>query len=59
MVGAAQPLQASEMAPTAAQVQACTEQQTAYASLMAKWTALKAKVNGPAPAPAGAPAVKK
>jgi hypothetical protein len=52
MVAAVQGMQGSEMPPTAAQLQACGEQETAYTNLMAKWTALKVKVNGPA-APAG------
>jgi hypothetical protein len=52
MVAAVQGMQGSEMPPTAAQLQACSEQETAYTNLMAKWAALKAKVNGPA-APAG------
>jgi hypothetical protein len=52
MVAAVTPMQSSEMAPTAAQLQACTRQETAYNALMAKWAALKAKVNGAA-APAG------
>ncbi len=47
-VGAVQAMQASEMPPTAAQLEACTQQQADYATLMAKWTALKAKINGPA-----------
>ena len=61
MVAAAQGMQAAEMPPTAAQLQACTEEQAAYSALMAKWTALKSKINGPAAAPAtaGAAAVKK
>jgi hypothetical protein len=46
------PMQRSELPPTAAQLQACTRQQAAYTALMAKWAALKAKVNGPA-VPAG------
>ena len=46
MVGAAMGMQGSEMPPTAAQIQACRQQQAAYAALMAKWAALKAKVNG-------------
>jgi photosystem II stability/assembly factor-like uncharacterized protein len=53
MVSAAQGMQGSEMPPTAAQIQACAEQQAAYTALMAKWTALKTRVNGPA-APAAA-----
>jgi len=47
-VAAAQAMQGSEMPPTAAQLHACSEQQAAYAALMAKWTALKVKVNGTA-----------
>ena len=59
MVAAVQGMQGSEMPPTAAQLQAVTQQQTAYAALMAKWTALKAKVNGPpAPPAAGRGAAK-
>jgi len=50
MVGAAMGMQGSEMAPTAAQIQACGQQQAAYAAVMAKWAALKAKVNGGAAA---------
>jgi len=52
MVAAVQPMQSSEMPPTTAQLQACTQQDAAYTTLMAKWAALKAKVNG-------APAAKK
>ena len=48
MIAALMPLQASEMPPTAVQLQACSEQETAYTELMAKWTALKAKVAGSA-----------
>jgi hypothetical protein len=36
-------MQASEMPPTAAELQACSRQQAAYAALMTKWAALKAK----------------
>ncbi|HTS64481.1 MAG TPA: hypothetical protein VMH28_20800, partial [Candidatus Acidoferrales bacterium] len=43
MVGAVMPMQASEMPPTAAQLQACAEQEAAYTALMARWTALKPK----------------
>jgi photosystem II stability/assembly factor-like uncharacterized protein len=46
MVAAAQGMQASEMPPTAAELQACSQQQAAYTALMAKWTALKARANG-------------
>jgi hypothetical protein len=45
-------MQASEMPPTAAQLQACSQQAGAYTGLMAKWAALKAKVSPP---PAGVP----
>ena len=44
MVGAVMGMQGSEMPPTAAQLQVCTQQDTAYTALMAKWAALKAKV---------------
>ena len=53
MVAAVQGMQGSEMPPTAAQLQACSEQKAAYTALMAKWSALKAKVNGPAAPAAG------
>jgi photosystem II stability/assembly factor-like uncharacterized protein len=43
LIAAAMGMQASEMPPTAAQLQACSRQQAAYAALMAKWAALKAK----------------
>jgi hypothetical protein len=52
MVAAVQGMQASEMPPTAAQIQACSQQEAAYTALMAKWAALKAKINGPG-VPAG------
>jgi hypothetical protein len=48
MVAAVQPMQASEMPPTADQLKGCSDQEAAYASVMAKWAALKAKVNPPA-----------
>ena len=51
MVGAVMAMQASEMRPTATELQACSQQDAHYASLMAKWSAVKAKANG-APAPA-------
>jgi hypothetical protein len=53
LVGAVQPMQSSEMPATAAQLQACDQQEAAYNTLIAKWAALKAKVNG-GPAPAAA-----
>jgi hypothetical protein len=40
------------MAPTAAQLQAVSEEEAAYTSVMAKWSALKTKTSG-------APAAKK
>jgi photosystem II stability/assembly factor-like uncharacterized protein len=43
LVTAAMGMQASEMPPTAAELQACGRQQAAYAALMAKWAGLKAK----------------
>jgi hypothetical protein len=42
MVGAVQGMQAAEMPPTAAELQACSKQEAAYTALMAKWTAIKA-----------------
>jgi photosystem II stability/assembly factor-like uncharacterized protein len=53
MVAAVQSMQGAEMAPTAAQLQACSRQQAAYTALMARWVLLKGRVNGPASAPAG------
>ena len=47
MVAAVQGMQGSEMPPTAAQLLACNQQQAAYSAVMAKWTALKARVSGP------------
>jgi len=47
MVSAVMGMQGSEMAPTAAQLRACSEQDAAYAAVMAKWAAVKAKVNPP------------
>jgi photosystem II stability/assembly factor-like uncharacterized protein len=42
MVAAVQGMQAAEMAPTAAQLQACGREESAYTALMAKWAAVKA-----------------
>jgi photosystem II stability/assembly factor-like uncharacterized protein len=42
MVGAVQGMQAAEMPPTAAELQACAKEEAAYAALMAKWNSLKA-----------------
>ncbi len=58
-VAAVQSMQASEMPPTAAELKACAQQEAAYTALMAKWTALKARVNGPSAAPAGGAGGKK
>ncbi len=44
LVSALMPMQGAEMAPTAAQLDACQKQQAAYNSLMAKWTAIKTSV---------------
>ena len=44
MVASVMSMQASEMAPTAVQLKACTQQETAFAALMVRWTALKTKV---------------
>jgi photosystem II stability/assembly factor-like uncharacterized protein len=48
MVGAVQPMQSSEVPPTAPQLAATTKAQADYSALMARWTALKAEVNPPA-----------
>jgi hypothetical protein len=48
-MAAVMPMQSSELPPTAAQLEACAQQDTAYTALMAKWAALKTKVSGPAP----------
>jgi hypothetical protein len=57
MLGAVQGMQGSEMAPTAAQLLACNQQQAAYSGVMAKWAALKAKAGGQTAA-AAPPAAK-
>ena len=38
------PMQAAEMAPTAAQLKACQDRQAEFTALMAKWNALKVKL---------------
>jgi hypothetical protein len=43
LIAAVMPMQASEMQPTAPELEACTKQEAAYTALMAKWAALKAK----------------
>jgi len=57
MVASVMGMQASEMPPTAAELKACSQEQAAYTALMAKWTVLKTRISGPAPAKA-APAKK-
>jgi hypothetical protein len=42
LIAAVMGMQSSEMPPTAAQLEACKKQETAYMGLMAKWSALKA-----------------
>jgi hypothetical protein len=44
VVAAVQSMQAAEMPPTAAELQACTKAEAAYTALMAKWSALKPSV---------------
>jgi hypothetical protein len=44
MVASVMPMQAAEMAPTATELKAAAEQQTAYTALMTKWSALKLKM---------------
>jgi hypothetical protein len=48
MVASLTSMQAAEMPPTAAELEACAKQEAAYAALMAKWSALKLAAN-PAP----------
>jgi hypothetical protein len=43
-------MQAAEMPPTAAELEAATKAEADYTSVMAKWSALKAAAN-PAPKP--------
>ncbi len=50
LIAAVMPMQASEMPPTAVELENCRKQQAAYTALMAKWSALKARANGPAAA---------
>ena len=58
MVAAVEGMQGSEMPPTAAELLACSKEQADYSALMARWAALKAKVNGPAAPAAGRGAAK-
>jgi photosystem II stability/assembly factor-like uncharacterized protein len=55
MVAAVQGMQAAEMPPTAAELQACEKEQASYSDLMAKWAALNAKAGGPPVKPAKKP----
>ncbi len=41
LVTAVMPMQGAEMPPTAAELQACTKQEAAYTTVMAKWMAIK------------------
>jgi len=51
MIAAVMGMQASEMPPTAAELQSCSQEQAAFQSVMAKWAALRAKAAAPAAAP--------
>jgi len=42
LIGSVMSMQGAEMPPTAAELAACAKQESAYAALMAKWSALKA-----------------
>ena len=53
LIAAVMPMQASEMPPTATELKACRDQEAAYAELMMRWSALKAKLNGAPAGPAG------
>jgi hypothetical protein len=53
LIAAVQPMQSAEMPPTAVQLAACSQAQTTYGAVMAKWAALRAKAGGQA-APAQA-----
>jgi len=46
MIAAVMGMQGAEMPPTATALQACTREEAAYTSLMAKWSAVKARVGG-------------
>ncbi len=52
MIASVMGMQGAEMAPTAAMIDACSKQNAAYTSLMAKWSAIKAKSSSQAKAPA-------
>jgi hypothetical protein len=44
LVGSVMPMQAAEMPPATAELDACAKQHAAFAALMSKWAALKAEV---------------
>ena len=48
LIAAVQPLQSSEMPPTAAQLAACNQAQATYGAVMSKWAALRTKAGGQA-----------
>jgi hypothetical protein len=48
LIAAVQPMQTSEMPPTAAQLASCSQAQATYGAVMAKWAALRAKAGGQA-----------
>jgi len=52
LVASVMSMQASEMPPTAMELDACAKAESAYSALMARWSAIKASTN---PAPAKAP----
>ncbi|MBZ5604270.1 MAG: glycoside hydrolase [Acidobacteriia bacterium] len=54
VVGSVMAMQGSELPPTAIQLHAVAQQQAAYTSAMAKWSALKAKAGGGSGAAAAA-----
>jgi hypothetical protein len=49
LVGSVMSMQASEMPPTAAELEACRRQEAAYTTVMAKWAALKNPKTNPSP----------
>jgi hypothetical protein len=55
MIAAVMGMQGAEMPPTATALQACSKEEAAYTSLMAKWSAAKARVGGAGAGAAGKP----
>jgi photosystem II stability/assembly factor-like uncharacterized protein len=49
LIAAVMSMQATEMPPTDAQLEACKKQESEYTALIAKWSALKAGVSGASP----------